>query len=102
MLLVWNPQVNAMASRRSMDEAHLRDLLTSYLEMDGLVWLQRASPQELCARLANLSNSTITYSARVNSLPCNSQSPSLAPAGNLAVNLVSKAVVLEAWYAARG
>ena len=101
-LIVWNPQAYGPISKRHADDTQLRDLLTGYLETDGLVWLQGAAPHELCERLLSLSNATLSLSATINSVPCGRQPPTRSMVANLTVEFDSEVVVLEAWYTAKG
>ena len=95
--MVWNPQAQSQAAEDLLDRARLRHVLADYVSAEGLPWLQRASPQEICSRLLTYSNATLSLSAVVDSVPCEVLPAAGQREVNMTLDLGSRMVVLLAW-----
>jgi hypothetical protein len=86
------------ASQRSAAQARLRDGIVNLLDREGLVWLQQSSLQGVCEKLSTISNTTVTFSASIDSVPCSVLQPKSGFQASLTLSLGTKVVVLEAWF----
>lgn len=96
-IVAWTPRSGDIASQHTLMRTLLRDSLLAYLQHRGVVWLMRSSPQELCADLSGISNSSVTFSATSGSFSCGSPPLGVAALSTLTLQLTSYQVTLEAW-----
>ncbi len=102
MLIVWTPTSYDLAAQRSVDRARLRDGLSTVVNTYGLYWLQQSTPSGICAELAMISNSTVSFSAIVDGTRCAAAHGQLGgTVANLTVRFSSRLVDLESWYTGR-
>ena len=94
---VSSPAGNDFTAYKEHKQAALRDRVEGLLNSGGLVWLQDARPEDICARLESLSNSSVAFSAVVSAVPCSLPPIRAVASANLSVILPSRTVVLEAW-----
>jgi hypothetical protein len=102
VLLAWNPQAPDIAARQSIDDAHLRDLITAFVRKVGVIQLIRDSPADLCSLLRSMSNATVTFSAEEGGVTCGGPTPAGAASAKLTIEVGTKVVNIEGWYDAGG
>ena len=96
-IVVWTPRVNDGVSDSARVASQLRDELLARLEQKGTVWLISSSPDEICAYLRGISNSSFTFSASIGSHLCGPLPPEGVTMANLTLSLIPYRVILEAW-----
>ncbi|MDA4121015.1 MAG: hypothetical protein OK404_01245 [Thaumarchaeota archaeon] len=98
VIVTWSPAMSDFASQRFVAQARLRDGIVNILDREGLVWLQQSSLQGICGKLSAISNSTVTFSASIDSVPCSVPPSKSGVQASLTFTLGAKVVVLEAWF----
>ena len=97
-LATWSPSSTNTAADSQMSELHLRDALLAYVQRQGAAWLLSTKTSGVCDSITSLSNSTFTFSAIINSVPC-SPSPHEGAVANLTLPFDGRTMVFEAWSA---
>ena len=100
MLLAFSPEPSALVLRQSEEQIAVRETLFTFASDHGLPWFQSASVATICASVMALSNSTVSYSASVDSASCAATPGSGAT--SFVIQAGSRTVVLEGWYDAQG
>jgi len=96
-IIAWTPRVGDGASDSARVTSQLRDELLARLEQKGTVWLISSSPDEICAYLNGISNSSVTFSASIGSHLCGPIPSEGVALASLTLVLIPYRVVLEAW-----
>jgi hypothetical protein len=99
-MVVWSPQQGDNASNQSLLQAQLRDALLKLIQDRGFAWLIQTPPQEICAALAGMSNSSVGFDAVLGQYSC--FAPPRSPSASLAFRLLPMEVTLEVWSTAGG
>jgi hypothetical protein len=96
-IAVFSPRQADVASAGLATESQLRDGLLAIIQREGVTWLIQSSPQVVCARLHDLSNSSVTFSGVIGPYSCGPSAPNGSPVAILAFYLMPYQFVLEAW-----
>ena len=96
-IAAFSPKQADVASSSLATESQLRDELLTILQREGVTWLIQSSPQEICGRLRELSNSSVTFSGAIGPYACSPSPPSGSPVATLVFYLIPYRFVLEAW-----
>lgn len=91
------PRHGDLASSSLATESQLRDELLALLQQKGTTWILQSSPRTVCSYLRGLSNSSVTFSADIGAAKCGASPPPGLPAATLAIPLIGRQVVFEAW-----
>jgi len=94
---VLSPGQADVASGGLTMKSELRDELLAVIQREGVTWLIQSSPQMVCARLQELSNSSVTFSGVIGPYGCGLLPPRGATVATLAFYLMPYQVVLQAW-----
>ena len=101
-MLVFAPHQGDLGSSSLASETRLRDELLALLQQKGTAWLIQSSPETVCAYLREKSNSSVTFSGEIGGVTCESSPISGLPSAIIAMRLIGRQVVLEAWTDERG
>ncbi len=96
-IYVLSPGGSDSAAQRVVEQTRLRDALLTVLARHGLAWIQNSSPSNICGTIAALSNSTVTFSASIDSMDCLEGPPPGRVSANITLGLPSGSVTLVAW-----
>ncbi len=96
-LVVWTPRFGDSVSNRMALQAHLRDVLVSFLESKGVPWILQASAAEVCTGLDSNLNGTVHVFVSLGTQTCGSPSTKGAVASNLTLALLPFEVNMAAW-----
>ena len=91
------PRQGDLASISLQTVSQLRDTLLALVQQKGTAWLVQTSPEDVCAYLLGISNSSVTFSGEIGSLGCGASPPPGVPFATIALDFFSRPVVLEAW-----
>jgi len=96
-ILVWSPLQGDAASAEFAARTRLRDSLLEIVQGRGIPWLIQTPTAEVCAALADMSNSSVSYSAILGSYSCPASPPADSVSETIILRLLPMAVTLEAW-----
>lgn len=99
LIVLMNPVAPQEAAVEAGAHSTLDSAMLAYIERVGLPFLDTSSDSAICASAAEASNSTVEIGVLVQGSACGSQAAPSAPlaSSSLALDLPSRAVVLEAW-----
>ena len=82
---------------RYAEEKALRYFLAQQISSRGVAWYSESAAQAICDAMRQLSNSTVTLSARVGGVECQGSPPLGHVGANLTIPFAGHQVVIEAW-----
>ncbi len=100
ILLAVSPEPGTLVMRQSQEQIAMREALFTFASDKGLSWFQSSSGAIICSSVSALSNSTVSYSASIDSRSC-----AAIPSSGVTSMLIQSGtmtVVLEGWYDAKG
>ena len=97
LVSTMNPYLAATQAVRTNSEARASEAVVAYVGSVGLVYLATASPADVCASLAEHSNSTLAFGGMVDGHACSEPPAGAKGSYSLALSLAGRQLVIEGW-----
>jgi hypothetical protein len=96
-ILAWSPRTGDADARRMSVQRQMLDDLLAYVGRHGMQWFLHASPEDLCASIADSSQPQFVMFASVGEKSCGLSPPAGALVSTLAFRLMPFEVSLVEW-----
>ena len=100
--LAWSPQQGDATAAEFATRTQLRNELLDILQSRGFAWLIQSPPASVCAILAGMSNSSVSFSAVLGAYSCERSPPADSVSVTISLRLLPMMVTLEAWSGTQG